>query len=46
MKDVPRCCGDKMKKVVETTEFIEYICSKCSDTIYVKKEARPILLDD
>ncbi len=46
-EEIPRCCGANMKKVVETAEFIEFMCEKCGDTVYVRKKlAKPVMLDD
>ena len=46
--EIPKCCGSKMKVDIETTTFIELLCKKCGDRIYIKKPGapKPQMLDD
>lgn len=46
--DVPKCCGEKMEKLIETSRFAEMECSVCGDVVFVKKDKteKPQLIDD
>ncbi len=48
MIDMPVCCGKNMKVKLETFKFLEVVCEKCGDIVYLKKgaEYKPQLLDD
>lgn len=48
MKTLPRCCGKRMQKSVETQRFMEAWCDICDDIVYIRKDgtSRPQMLDD
>ncbi len=45
---LPTCCKEEMQVKIESPRFIEAVCNKCRDSVYVKKivELRPQLIDD
>jgi hypothetical protein len=44
----PECCGSRMKMMAEGIRFVEVMCKKCGDVIYLRKEDEciPQLIDD
>lgn len=45
--DIPKCCGQDMKVIAETPQFVEVWCEQCEDRIYVKKAVEPPqMIDD
>ena len=49
METLPSCCGSKMKKSLELGRFVEALCKKCDDVVYVKKKndlKGPEMIDD
>lgn len=45
---LPKCCEKRMVIKTEGIRFVELMCGKCGDVIYVKKQDAqiPQLLDD
>lgn len=45
---LPSCCRQEMRINLESPRFVEAICQKCRDIVYIKKhiELRPQLIDD
>ncbi|MBI2232930.1 MAG: hypothetical protein HYU56_03335 [Candidatus Aenigmarchaeota archaeon] len=45
---LPVCCKEEMKMKLESPRFIEAVCMKCQDSVFVKKlvELKPQLIDD
>lgn len=45
---LPSCCQQEMQVRLESPRFIEAICQKCKDTVFIKKRTdfRPQLIDD
>jgi len=45
---MPKCCGKEMQINMEMSRFFEAICTKCGDTVYIKKDeiTKPQMIDD
>jgi len=45
---MPNCCGAEMSVNIELGRFIEAVCGRCGDVVYIKKRslATPQMIDD